>query len=66
MKSEIKKKYKSLDDKMGFVQRMAEVTGLNVFSIKNHHLGGDFNIPEKWHKLYLKELNRAIKRQKVA
>jgi len=60
----IKKKYDALENKMDFLFKAAERVNLNFFTIKNHHFGGKWNIPEKYHEPYLEELDRALKKQK--
>jgi len=60
---EIKEKYEQLDNKMDFVHMMASKTGRTFLSVKNHHFGGKWNIPEKFHDLYIKELDKVLKFQ---
>lgn len=59
---EIKEKYSQVHEKMKFVMKVSELTGLNVFSVKNHHFG-NFKIPMKYRKPYLKLLNDEINKQ---
>lgn len=58
---QIKELYDQLDSKMEFVIRVSQKLGLNFFSVKNHHFGGKWNIPEKYQDAYLKELKQELK-----
>lgn len=62
--AEIKTKYKSLDQKMRFVKIVAQKTGLDVFTVKNHHFG-IFKIPMKYRRPYIKLLDAVLEEQKM-
>lgn len=59
---QIKQKYNQLENKMDFLMRLSQKTGLNFFSMKNHHFGNKWNIPNKYIDLYLKELDNELKK----
>lgn len=56
----IQEKYSQLDEKMNFVNKMSEKTGLNFFTVKNHHFGNKWNIPKKYIDIYLEELDKEL------
>ena len=60
---EIREKYKLLNKKMKFVQMIASKTGLDVFTVKNHHFQR-FSIPLKYHRPYIKLLDATLAQQK--
>lgn len=61
---EIRTKYKQLDEKMKFIAMLSEATGLNIFTVKNHHFT-KFDIPIKYRVPYLKLLDKTLKGQEV-
>ncbi len=59
----IKKKYDQIEDKTNFLMNLAMTEKLNFFSIRNHHFGGKWKIPDKYHDIYLKALDKELKGQ---
>ena len=60
----IKTMYDRLDFKMDFLLLLSQKVDASFWTIKNHHFGGKWKIPEKYQDLYITELTKVLERQK--